>query len=72
MKIFLDHFLSWGEEEEVSVDQVAEKMKIIEKRVAKMLPEAIKRIKEYDWTSERQDLINLAKSSVMPGTEESH
>ena len=47
-------------------------MKIIEKRVAKMLPEAIKRIKEYDWTSERQDLINLARSSVMPGTEESH
>ena len=72
MKIFLDHFLSWGEEEEVSVDQVAEKMKIIEKRVAKMLPEAIKRIKEYDWIAERQDLINLAKSSVMPGTEESH
>ena len=72
MKIILDRFQSWGEEEEVSVDQVAEKMKIIEKRVAKMLPEAIKRIKEYDWTSERQDLINLAKSSVMPGTEESH
>ena len=68
----MDRFQSWGEEEEVSVDQVAEKMKIIEKRVAKMLPEAIKRIKEYDWTSERQDLINLAKSSVMPGTEESH
>ena len=68
----MDRFQIWGEEEEVSVDQVAEKMKIIEKRVAKMLPEAIKRIKEYDWTPERQDLINLAKSSVMPGTEESH
>ena len=68
----MDRFQSWGEEEEVSVDQVAEKMKIIEKRVAKMLPEAIKRIKEYDWTPERQDLINLAKSSVMPGTKESH
>ena len=68
----MDRFQIWGEEEEVSVDQVAEKMKIIEKRVAKMLPEAIKRIKEYDWTPERQDLINLAKSSVMPGTKESH
>ena len=54
------------------MDQVAEKMKIIEKRVAKMLPEAIRLINDFDWTEERENLLNLARSSVMPGTEEDH